>query len=55
VYGAGVLWLGLLSVDELRLIIQSLPVTLRRPGERIFSRLQPTLLWIESGWLKKIV
>jgi O-antigen/teichoic acid export membrane protein len=55
VYGAGVLWLGLLSVDELRLIIQSLPVTLRRPGERIFSRLQPALLWIESGWLKKIV
>lgn len=55
VYGLGVLWLSLLSVGELRQIIQSLPARLRRPGEKIFGRLQPALVWIESGLLKKTV
>jgi O-antigen/teichoic acid export membrane protein len=53
-YGAGALWLGLIRVDEIQQIIESLPDRLRTPSVRVLGKLQPALLRIEIGSLKKL-
>ncbi len=54
VYWAGALWLGLINVQEIGQIIDTLPNPLRKHGIGVFQALQPLLLRIEVGPIGKI-
>ncbi|MCC2640829.1 MAG: putative Polysaccharide biosynthesis protein [Nitrospira sp.] len=47
-YWCGVFWLGLLQVDEVDRLVQSLPGTLRRTGETLLRYVGPVLLRLKS-------
>ncbi len=47
-YWAGVFWLGLIRVEELGRIVESLPRPLRNIGARVLKLLQPMLIRIEA-------
>jgi O-antigen/teichoic acid export membrane protein len=53
IYGLGTLWLGLLKVQEIESIIESLPNPLRLPGRKVFELLQPLMLRFEACTLSK--
>lgn len=48
VYVGGVFWLGLLKVDEVESMVQSLPGVLRQVGEPMFRRVEPLLLRLKA-------
>jgi O-antigen/teichoic acid export membrane protein len=48
VYVGGVFWLGLLKVDEVESMVQSLPGALRQVGEPMFRRVEPLLLRLKA-------
>jgi O-antigen/teichoic acid export membrane protein len=47
IYGAGVVWLGLVRVPELQSLIAVLPAPFYELGMKVFGLLQPVLAWIE--------
>ena len=48
VYGGGVFWLGLLKVEEVESMVQSLPGALRQVGEPMFRCVEPLLLRLKA-------
>ncbi|MDP9132747.1 MAG: oligosaccharide flippase family protein [Nitrospirota bacterium] len=49
VYWSGVFWFGLLQVEEVERMVQSLPGVLRQVGDKIFRYLQPVLLRLQAA------
>ena len=48
VYWGGVFWLGLLQVEEVERLVQSLPGRLRQAGEKVFRYVGPVLLRLQA-------
>jgi O-antigen/teichoic acid export membrane protein len=52
IYAVGAIGLRLISVSEIRQIIETLPALIRRPGLNAFGIIQPLLATIERGLTK---